>query len=133
MSGTTARNPILIVDDNKSNRLLASAFLDCADIQHEEAGEGVTALSLIRENEYAAILLDLEMPGPDGAETAALIRTLPAPGCNTPIIMLTAHDRRAVMERLGDVAIEGFVEKPINPQALFEALAPFTQLKAGVA
>ena len=89
---------ILLVDDQPANLLALRAILD--DLGHNlvEARSGEEALQQLAENDFAVVLLDVQMHGLDGFETARLIRSREK-SRHTPIIFLTAYDTdRLVVE-----------------------------------
>jgi CheY-like chemotaxis protein len=104
---------LLLVDDEPKNLFALSALLeDLAHIHCAESGED--ALRQVLKHEFAAILLDVRMPGIDGFETAAAIRSLERLR-RVPIIFLSAHrDRRAD----GRDAYSEFILKPVEPEVL---------------
>ena len=65
-----ARARILIVDDLPEKRLAYGAILEGMDAEVVMAGSGEEALKRVLEGEFAVILLDVNMPGMDGLETA---------------------------------------------------------------
>src|SRR5712691_9530098 len=80
---------ILVVDDNRAQRLALGAILDDLDVEIVEATSGREALRRVLHEEFALILLDVNMPGLDGFETAALVRERNS-SKDTPIIFITA-------------------------------------------
>src|SRR5688572_15277644 len=87
-----ARVGILIVDDVPSNLMALESCLDVLGHDVVRAGSGEEALGHVLRRDFAAILLDVIMPGMDGFETAALIRERERSRL-TPILFLTAADR----------------------------------------
>jgi diguanylate cyclase (GGDEF)-like protein/PAS domain S-box-containing protein len=82
--------PILIVDDNPGKRLSIGAILAPLEQLTIEAKSGEDALRAVMKRSFAVILMDVQMPGMDGYETARLIRMRRE--CeHTPIIFITAH------------------------------------------
>jgi two-component system, sensor histidine kinase len=112
---------ILVVDDIATNRLVAGQLLQAAGASVVEAASGPEALELVDQGGIDAVLLDLMMPGMDGAETLSRIRA--AHGRGIPVIAMTA-DALAV-RRDDDLrrALDGFLPKPILPETLNEVLA----------
>jgi signal transduction histidine kinase/DNA-binding response OmpR family regulator len=109
----TAR--ILIVDDDERNAFAAVQALD--ELGHElvVARSGEDALRRLLSEEFAVILLDLHMPGMDGYETAALIRSRKRTN-RTPIVFLTAifRDEAHVFQAYSAGAVD-VVFKPVDP------------------
>ncbi|MET0273984.1 MAG: response regulator [Phenylobacterium sp.] len=109
----TAR--ILIVDDDERNAFAAVQALE--ELGHElvVARSGEDALRRLLTEEFALILLDLHMPGMDGYETAALIRSRKRTK-DTPIVFLTAifRDEAHVFQAYSAGAVD-VVFKPVDP------------------
>jgi CheY-like chemotaxis protein len=105
---------ILLVDDEPRNLYALSALLEDLGARLHCAHSGEEALRQVLKHEYAAILLDVRMPGIDGFETAAAIRSIERLR-RTPIIFLSAHfDRRAEQR---DALCE-FIRKPVDPDVI---------------
>src|SRR4051812_14553022 len=83
------RPKILIVDDYPANLLVLEAVLGAKDYELVRATSGTQALQLVNEQDFAAALLDVQMPEMDGYETARRIKALPR-GKDLPIIFVTA-------------------------------------------
>ena len=99
---------ILLVDDQPGRLLTYRAILEPLGERLVEASSGMEALKLLMEDEYAVILLDVNMPGMDGFETASLIHQHPRFE-KTPIIFVTALNVTD-MDRLRDL-FEAFSRK----------------------
>src|ERR1700751_4008635 len=80
---------ILVVDDRQDKLLAFQAILQELEQELFTAGSGDEALKLVLEHEFAVILLDVNMPGLDGLETAGLIRKRKK-SAHPPIIFITA-------------------------------------------
>lgn len=80
---------VLLVDDQPANLLALRATLEGLDLNLVETRSGDEALRWLQETEFAVVLLDVQMPGLDGFETAQLIRGQETTR-RTPIIFLTA-------------------------------------------
>ena len=89
---THSKPNILLVDDRPENLLILEEVLGTTDQNLVMAKSGEEALKQILEKDFAAILLDVQMPGIDGFETAALIRQR-RQTANTPIIFITAESQ----------------------------------------
>jgi signal transduction histidine kinase len=117
--------PVLVVDDDVRNRTVLRALIADLGADLIEAASGEEALKHLLERDFGLILLDLHMPGMDGLETAALIRTRERSRF-TPIIFLTAFDRTDEQlvrgYRLGAV---DFLSKPIQPPEVLKGKVSF--------
>ncbi len=107
----------LVVDDQPTNRLLASALLKRLGWSVLEAANGLEALALARANKFHLILLDISMPGLSGEETCTRLKA--APQSSTPkIIAYTAHAFQEDLDRLKNNGFDDVLVKPINRQQL---------------
>jgi CheY-like chemotaxis protein len=105
---------VLLVDDEPKNLFALSALLEDLGAQIHCAQSGEEALRQVLKHEFAAILLDVRMPGIDGFETAAAIRSLER-FRRVPIIFLSAQgDRRSD----GRDAYSEFILKPVEPEVI---------------
>jgi CheY-like chemotaxis protein len=121
------RTKILIVDDVASQRLALEAALADVDEEVLAAGSGVDALRLLLEHDVAVILLDVNMPGMDGFETASLIRQRPR-SRHTPIIFLTADSDEMLVTRAYALGAVDFLFNPFAPDVLRAKVKVFVDL-----
>jgi signal transduction histidine kinase/ABC-type nitrate/sulfonate/bicarbonate transport system substrate-binding protein len=120
-----ARRHLLIVDDKPNNRTLLRAWLSHADFRVSEASSGAEALRAVAQQVPDLILMDLMMPELDGFETTRQIRARPGLA-NLPIIAVSAfYQEDAATHDL----FQGFIEKPIKQQKLWEMLAAHLPLE----
>ena len=120
--------PVLVVDDEPANLLAMEAVLAGAGIEFVGVASGADALRCLIERDFALILLDVNMPGLDGIETAALIRARPA-SAHIPIIFVTAHaGDTARMLKAYETGAADFVIKPYEPIVLRSKVAVFAEL-----
>jgi PAS domain S-box-containing protein len=122
------RANILLVDDKPANLLVLRAVLDGLGQNLVDADSGAKALELLRDQEFAVVLLDVLMPGLSGFETARLIRKHPR-SPHTPIVFLTAAeiDRPEIEEGYSLGAVD-FLLKPIVPAILQAKVRGFIEL-----
>ncbi|MCU1267869.1 MAG: two-component hybrid sensor and regulator [Acidobacteria bacterium] len=119
---------ILIVDDSPTNLLALETVLQGPDRNLIRAESGDDALRFLLGNEVAVILLDVFMPGIDGLDTAALIRSRDK-SRNTPIIFLTADSTGGRLVSRGySLGAVDYIVKPIEPDVLRSKVAVFVEL-----
>ncbi|KGK87801.1 histidine kinase [Desulfosporosinus sp. HMP52] len=109
---------ILIVDDRRDNLLALEAVLESPDYHLVLAMSGEEALKCLLKDDFAVILLDVQMPGMDGFETAKLIRARKK-NEETPIIFITAiyQSTENITKGYSLGAID-YLFKPFNPEML---------------
>jgi CheY-like chemotaxis protein len=113
---------VLIVDDNKTNRMVAEAMCDLFDCTCEQAVDGVEAVEAAKRRAFDLILMDITMPRMDGVEATRHIRALPGLAAQTPIIALTASADREDVVRYLEAGMNDVIEKPIKPDRLCAVL-----------
>lgn len=122
---------ILLVDDRPENLLALEALL--GDLGHPliKAQSGFEALKLLLEEEFALILLDVQMPEMDGFETARLIRQRERTR-HVPILFITANyqTEEHVAQGYAAGAVD-YMFKPIQPHVLRAKVAAFLDLAQG--
>jgi signal transduction histidine kinase len=119
---------ILVVDDLEANLTAMQAVLSDCGYEVVEATSGEQALVLARDIHFAVILLDVQMPGLDGFETATRLRQLELSSA-TPIIFVTAIHRSDAYEAHGYIAgAVDFLFKPLNTAILQSKVAVFAEL-----
>lgn len=125
---SASRGKLLIVDDNPHNLKAFSAILEPLGCELLTASEGEEALRVLLREELALILLDVQMPGIDGYETARLIRSRER--CrHIPIIFLTAVQRDDEFVQRGyALGAVDFIIKPVDAQILRSKAQVFLEL-----
>lgn len=119
---------ILIVDDKKENLFSLKALLELNRYQVDTAISGEDALRKILKNEYALIILDVQMPGMDGYEVAETI-TGYSKSKNIPIIFLSAIniDKSFITRGYASGAVD-YITKPFDPDLLLLRVKTFYRL-----
>src|SRR5215467_10893614 len=119
---------ILLVDDEARNLDALETILHSSDCRLFKAQTAEDALLAILQNEFAAIVLDIKMPGTSGLELARLIKQRKRSE-HVPILFLTAHslDEKEVLQAYGVGGVD-FLSKPINPDILRSKIAVFANL-----
>lgn len=122
------RTKILIVDDHEENLLAVEGILASLDQDLIRACSGEEALKRLLADDFALILLDVQMPGMDGFETAARIKERER-NRGTPIIFLTALDPGSQHAFRGYAAgAVDYITKPFDPWLLRSKVAVFVEL-----
>ncbi|HVW22527.1 MAG TPA: response regulator [Opitutaceae bacterium] len=119
---------ILLVDDDIRNLDVLESILQSPEYDLVRAVTAEAALRVLLEGEFAAIVLDVQMPEMNGIELANLIKQRKRTQ-HIPIIFLTAHyqDDSAVLQGYGTGAVD-YLTKPLNPQILRSKIAVFVDL-----
>ena len=111
---------VLIVEDDLVSREVSAAMLQQAGLQVDVADDGLQALGKTRQQAYALILMDMQMPHMNGMDATRAIRSEPI-NRDTPILALTANafdDDRDLCLQAG---MNGHLTKPIDASRLVEA------------
>ncbi|BAY10760.1 response regulator [Calothrix sp. NIES-2098] len=119
---------ILLVDDHAENLLALEAILHSLGQNLVRATSGAQALRCLLNQDFAVILLDVQMPEMDGFDTATLIRQRER-SRHTPIIFLTAFSTNESMVFKGySLGAVDYLFKPIEPEILKSKVAAFVDL-----
>ncbi|MFM1842479.1 MAG: hypothetical protein RLZZ490_1215, partial [Cyanobacteriota bacterium] len=117
----------LLVDDQAENLTLLSDILGSLEVDITAVSSGEAAIAAVEDVEFALIILDVKMPGLNGLQTAAQIRSLPH-GTSTPIIFITAHGIQPdeIIQGYETGAID-YLIKPINRSILLSKARLYLQ------
>jgi signal transduction histidine kinase/CheY-like chemotaxis protein/HPt (histidine-containing phosphotransfer) domain-containing protein len=120
VSPQTKRTRVLVADDNPINCKVALSILERLGYDAEAAPDGRAALAALAASAFDVVLMDIEMPGMDGLETARRVRAGAAGEHHRgmPIIALTAHISVAEQRRCRAAGMNDFVSKPVHPERL---------------
>ncbi len=117
---------ILLAEDNELNQEIAEAILEEAGFTLEIAGDGQTAVDMLKESEpgyYQLVLMDVQMPVMDGYEATKTIRKLEDQKLAAiPIIAMTANAFEEDRQEALKSGMNGHIAKPINVDTLFDIL-----------
>jgi signal transduction histidine kinase len=119
---------ILLVDDNVRNLDVLESILQIPDYRLIRASSGDEALLALMKDDFAAVVLDIQMPDMSGIELAKFIKQRRR-SQHVPILFLTAifHEDKDVLEGYGVGAVD-YLTKPLNPQILKSKIAVFVEL-----
>ena len=119
---------VLIVDDRPENLLALEAVLESLPVRPVRALSAAEALARVEEEQFALILLDVQMPGTDGLEAARLIKARER-GAVVPILFITAQDRdRRRVTNAYEAGAVDYLFKPLDPDELRAKVAAFLDL-----
>ncbi|MEO5888291.1 MAG: PAS domain S-box protein [Anaerolineales bacterium] len=117
---------ILIIDDNQTNRMILTKNVQALGSRVDAVLSGAKGLEVLRNahrtgDPYHVILLDMQMPGMDGEQTARAVKSDPAMK-DVKILILTSMGQRGDAARLEALGCSGYLLKPVKQQLLFDAI-----------
>ena len=114
---------VLIAEDDSTNQKVLLRQLDLLGYAAEVASDGDEALRLWRGSHYALVLTDLHMPGLDGYDVTAAIRSEEGAAARTPILALTGNALRGEASRALAAGMDEYLTKPVQLDVLRAALS----------
>jgi CheY-like chemotaxis protein len=112
---------VLIVDDDRDSREMYGEFLRLVGVDVEQAGNADDAWTRLRARRPHVIVLDLALPGLDGAALSRQIRSDPDIG-RIPLVILTGYTHGDVWVRAQDAGADAILIKPCPPERLMATL-----------
>jgi len=118
---------LLLVEDNEINQQVAKEILEGVGLNVTLANDGQEAVNAVKESNYDAVLMDIQMPVMDGYTATKAIRKWEGGMRNKgeaqiPIIAMTAHAMAGDEDKSLEAGMNGHVAKPIDPDQLFSTL-----------
>jgi len=113
-----SRAKVLIVDDDVEFGTLLIRIIESAGYEAEQAINPLKAVPLIRDGEFALVLLDQNMPGIDGLTLLSEIRK----EVSIPVVMLTGSDRSALAVKAIRLGAFDYLTKPVDEQRLIDTI-----------
>jgi CheY-like chemotaxis protein len=123
------RGRVLVIDDNSVAQTIASHALRRQSFEVQCVGDGLEALDAASKSQFDVILIDLQMPGWDGFETAGRIRELPGYR-ETPIIAVTANCSDENRARCASCGMQDFLAKPVRTRDLVQTVEKYLEQEA---
>ena len=114
----------LVVDDSATSREIFSNMLNALNFNVDLARSGEEALERLENASpaYQLVLIDWVMPLMDGIETSQLIRERLDAANQPKIILATSFEKESARRQAGELEINGYLDKPVNPSRLFDAI-----------
>jgi FixJ family two-component response regulator len=119
MSKAKRRGVVYVIDDDESVRKALRRLLRSADLDVETFSSAEEFLSNSREGQNACMLIDIRMPGLTGFD---LQKRLLSQGVRIPVIVISASDDLQTREHARELGAVGFFRKPVDDQALLDAI-----------
>jgi CheY-like chemotaxis protein len=121
---------VLAAEDNPVNQVLIEAMLGHLGHRPEVVPNGAVAVARAQQGTWDLILMDMQMPELDGAGAARAIRKIPGAAGRVPIVAMTANARAEDRQACVEAGMDGYVSKPIDMDALAEAIDRATATSA---
>lgn len=121
------KEKILIVDDNQANLILMESHLEGLDVECIKVLSGHEAVKKAKEDDFALVLLDVQMPGMNGFEAAAALRA-EAKTHFVPIIFITAMDQKTYEFKGYESGAVDYISKPVDEEILRSKVKIFMEL-----
>lgn len=112
---------ILIVDDNRTNRLVASRMFQEFNAEIVEACDGLEAIDAVEKQQFDLIFMDMQMPGMDGLTATSIIRASGGRLARVPIVAFTANAFADDQDACMRAGMTDFVAKPVRKKFLVQA------------
>jgi PAS domain S-box-containing protein len=118
--------PVLVVDDNETNRVILLEMLSAWGLRPEPAEGGKTALEKLKRaheqgQRFRLVIADMQMPDMDGSTLSEEIRKSPSFG-NVPILLLSSSPQQDETSRSHNLAMISYLTKPVQPSELLNAI-----------
>ncbi|MDQ2960470.1 MAG: ATP-binding protein [Candidatus Dormibacteraeota bacterium] len=126
---TQLHNRILLVEDNRSNRELATMVLTGNGFEVDIAVDGNEGLHKARTSPYDLVLMDVELPGIDGLTVTRMLKADPKTA-SMPVVALTANAMKGNEQEALAAGCSGYISKPIEVASFVKRIATYLETKA---
>ncbi|MBL8582692.1 MAG: response regulator [Rhizobiaceae bacterium] len=121
-NGLSPSLDILVVEDDEPTRLVAEAFLQRLGHRVRTVPDGYRAVTAVEQARPDLVFMDISLPGMDGPETAKRLRAVVG-ATSLPVVAMSAHVFKEDVDRSLACGLNGFLAKPLTPEALEAAIA----------
>jgi DNA-binding response OmpR family regulator len=111
---------ILICEDNRLALKTISVVLEKEGFKSETAENGADAISLLKNNQYDMVIVDIHLPYHSGLELVQYLRS--DLKLQTPVLIVTAFSDPQVRRRASELGIDGYILKPFSPSDLISTI-----------
>ncbi|WP_295880655.1 ATP-binding protein [uncultured Thiohalocapsa sp.] len=122
---------VLVAEDNDIAATVIRTLLTQQGVAVTLVTDGEQALEAVRRVDYDLAFIDLRMPKIDGLDFTRRVRALEGDGRRLPVIALTANAAEDVKDRCLEAGMDAFLTKPVDPEALANAVARFAPAPRG--
>jgi CheY-like chemotaxis protein len=122
-------NRILLVEDNRSNRELATMVLTGNGFEVDIAVDGNEGLHKARTSPYDLVLMDIELPGIDGLTVTRMLKSDPKTS-SVPVVALTANAMKGNEQEALAAGCSGYISKPIEVANFMQKIATYLETEA---
>ncbi len=122
---------VLVVEDNVTNRQVATALLERLGVTVDCAIDGAEAVTMVQNRPYDLVLMDIQMPAMDGLEATRSIRALGIEAL--PIVALTANAFVSDREQCLAAGMNDFIAKPVSRAKLETAISAWVKARDAAA
>ncbi|MGX5202795.1 two-component regulator propeller domain-containing protein [Aliikangiella sp. IMCC44632] len=112
---------VLLVEDNTINQQVAQELISSIGVNVMCANNGQEAITLLKEQSFDMVFMDMQMPILDGVETTQIIRTEKLLSTQ-PIVAMTAHAMVGDREKCLKAGMDDYISKPIQPKVLYACI-----------
>lgn len=112
---------VLIAEDEPINREISTYLLESVGLVVDPVEDGAIAVEMVRKNNYALILMDVQMPNLNGLEATRSIRAIPDKK-HIPILALTANAFEEDQQRCKEAGMNDHIAKPIDREQMFTTI-----------
>ncbi len=118
------KKKILVVEDMELNQFIARHIMESWGFEVSTADNGSQAISMVQQNDYDLVLMDIQMPEMNGIEATRQIRMMNDPAkAHLPIIALTGNSLHADSEKYIAAGMNDYLSKPLSELKLFQVIA----------